>query len=111
MAVKIRMRQQGRHGRPFYRVVVADVHSPRDGKYIESLGWYNPFAPENQAELSIDAERLSFWLNQGAQLTDKTAALAKRAAPEVMKNLNEKVCSNKIKTIAKRKARRKNKSA
>ncbi len=43
MALKIRLRQQGRNNRPFYRLVVTDVRSPRDGKYVEMLGWYNPF--------------------------------------------------------------------
>ena len=46
MALKIRLRQQGRNNRPFYRLVVTDARSPRDGKYVEALGWYNPFEAE-----------------------------------------------------------------
>jgi small subunit ribosomal protein S16 len=57
MALKIRLRQQGRNNRPFYRLVVADVRSPRDGKYLEALGWYNPFEAEADRSFSANAER------------------------------------------------------
>ncbi len=88
MAVKIRLRVQGKRGRPFYRIVVADSRSPRDGKYIEKLGWYNPFDEENQLE--INGERLNHWLSEGASLTLKAASLAKKAQPEILKKFLEK---------------------
>lgn len=88
MAVKIRLRMQGKRGRPFFRIVVADSRSPRDGKYIEKLGWYNPFDEEKQLE--INGERLSHWLSEGASLTLKAASLAKKAQPEILKKFLEK---------------------
>ncbi|MDF2577534.1 MAG: ribosomal protein [Chlamydiales bacterium] len=106
MALKIRMRKQGRHARPFYRLVVADVHSPRDGKHIENLGWYNPFERELERMLSVDAERLQFWLDQGAILTDKVEALIRKGAPAVLNAHNAKAQERKLKKIAERKERR-----
>lgn len=76
MAVKIRMRVQGKRNRAFYRIVVTDSRAPRDGKYIESLGWYNPFEEENKAQ--VNAERLQYWLSVGGQMTPKVAAVVKK---------------------------------
>ena len=63
MGLKIRLRQQGRNNRPFYRLVVADCRSPRDGKYVEALGWYNPFEQELDKSVSIKPERIQYWLD------------------------------------------------
>ena len=60
MALKIRLRQQGRNNRPFYRLVVANCRSPRDGKYVEALGWYNPFEQELDKSVSIKPDRIQY---------------------------------------------------
>lgn len=76
MAVKIRLRRMGSRGRPFYRVVVADSRSPRDGRFIEALGYYDP--RKDPPEIKIDGERTKLWLSRGAQPTDTAAALLKK---------------------------------
>jgi len=68
MAVKIRLRRMGQKKAPFYRVVVADSRSPRDGRCIEEIGYYNPLT--EPAEIKIDLERATKWINDGAQPTD-----------------------------------------
>ena len=75
--VKIRLRRMGAHKAPFYRVVVADQRTARDGKSIEEIGTYNPLT--NPAEIKIDAEAAKKWLSQGAQPTDTARALLKKA--------------------------------
>jgi small subunit ribosomal protein S16 len=64
MPVKIRLARHGAKKRPFYRIVVADVESPRDGKYLEAVGSYNPL--KDPAEVSLKEERIRYWMNQGA---------------------------------------------
>ena len=79
--VKIRLRRMGAKKAPFYRVVVADSRYPRDGRFIEEIGTYNPcVAP---AEIKIDAERAKEWIKTGAQPTDTVRALLKRAREAV----------------------------
>ncbi len=68
MAVKLRLKRMGKKKSPFYRIVAADSRSPRDGRIIESLGYYNP--TKNPAEVKIDAELAMKWLNNGAQPSD-----------------------------------------
>ncbi len=76
MAVKIRLARGGAKKRPFYRIVVADVRAPRDGRYIERIGSYNPMvAKDAQDRLRVDAERLQYWVSQGAQMTDRVARM------------------------------------
>jgi small subunit ribosomal protein S16 len=67
----------GARGRPFYRVVVADSRSPRDGRFIETLGYYDPRT--DPPTVKVNAERVSYWLGTGAQPTDTTRALLKKA--------------------------------
>lgn len=107
MALKIRLRQQGRTNRPFYRFVVADVRSPRDGRFVETLGWYNPFETEDDKQLNINAERLIHWLGVGAEMTEKTECLIAKALPAIVRQQNEKVLAHKAKMAAKRRERRK----
>jgi len=107
MALKIRLRQQGRHNRPFYRLVVADCRSPRDGKYVEAIGWYNPFATNEDQEFSLDAERAQHWLSQGAILSESAQALIQKTAPSLVRGLTEKKVALRAKCAAKRKARKK----
>ena len=71
--VKIRLRRMGRRNRPFYRVVVSDSRSPRDGKFIEIIGHYNPLT--DPATISIDEEKALKWLRSGAQPTDTVRSL------------------------------------
>lgn len=85
MAVKIRLWQQGCKNKLCYRVVVANSQSPRDGKYIEAIGWYNPEGKTAEQKRSIQADRLMHWLSVGAQMSSTVASVAKQAAPEAMK--------------------------
>lgn len=71
--VKIRLRRMGRRNKPFYRVVVADSRSPRDGKFIDIIGHYNPLT--DPATISIDGEKALKWLSYGAQPTDTVRSL------------------------------------
>ncbi|MBR2951381.1 MAG: 30S ribosomal protein S16 [Clostridia bacterium] len=77
MAVKIRLRRMGQKKAPFYRVVVADSRYPRDGRFIEEIGYYNPLT--NPAEIKIDADKASKWLGQGAQPTETVKSLLKKS--------------------------------
>ncbi len=75
--VKIRLRRMGAKKAPFYRVIVADSRSPRDGRFIEELGTYNPLT--EPAEININTERALEWIKKGAQPTDTVKVLLKRA--------------------------------
>ena len=77
MAVKIRLRRMGAKKAPFYRVVVADSRSPRDGRFIEEIGYYNPMT--NPAEVKINAEKAEAWLKNGAQPTETVKTLLKKS--------------------------------
>ena len=76
MAVKIRLRRMGAKKAPFYRVVVADSRYPRDGRFIEEIGYYNPM--KEPAEIKIDGEKAQKWIANGAQPTDTVKALLKK---------------------------------
>ena len=80
MAVKIRLRRMGQKKAPFYRIVVADSRSPRDGKFIEEIGTYNPNA--NPSEFRINEEAAKKWLGNGAQPTEVVGKLFKLAGIE-----------------------------
>ena len=75
--VKIRLRRMGAKKAPFYRIVVADSHFPRDGRFIEEIGTYNPIV--NPAELKVDVDRAQAWIKTGAQPTDTVRDLLKKA--------------------------------
>ena len=77
MAVKIRLRRMGAKKNPFYRVVVADSRFPRDGRFIEEIGTYDP--GKEPAEVKIDAEKAKKWIANGAQPTDTVRALLKKS--------------------------------
>ncbi len=76
MPVKIRLARHGSKKRPFYRIVVADVERPRDGKYLEAVGSYNPL--KDPAEVSLKEERIRYWMNQGAIPTNTIKSLFKK---------------------------------
>ena len=74
MSLKIRLSRGGAKKRPFYKIVLADARSPRDGKFLERLGTYNPMVPQDHAErLVLKEERIKHWLSVGAQPTDRVA--------------------------------------
>ena len=77
MAVKIRLRRMGAKKAPFYRVVVADSRYPRDGRFIEEIGYYNPLT--NPADIKINAEKATEWIAKGAQPTETVKALLKKS--------------------------------
>jgi small subunit ribosomal protein S16 len=77
MATKIRLKRMGAKKAPFYRIVVADVKAPRDGRFIEEVGYYNPLT--EPVEIKVDAEAVQKWIKTGAQPTDTVRALLKKA--------------------------------
>jgi len=80
MAVKIRLARGGSKKRPFYRIVAADSRMPRDGRFIEKLGTYNPLLPKDSEErVKMDMERVQYWLGQGAQVTDRVSRFLEAA--------------------------------
>jgi len=76
MAVKIRLARHGAKKRPFYRIVVADGESPRDGKFLEMVGTYNPLL--DPAEIRVKKDRVKYWLDQGARPTDTVKSILKK---------------------------------
>ncbi len=77
--IAIRLSRQGAKKRPFYHVTVADSRASRDGKFLERIGFFNPLARGKAERLRLDLERLEYWVGQGAQPSDRVAALAKEA--------------------------------
>jgi small subunit ribosomal protein S16 len=77
MAVKIRLRRMGAKKAPFYRIVVADSRYPRDGRFIEEIGYYNPLL--DPPEIKVDAEKAQQWIANGAQPTDTVKAILKKS--------------------------------
>jgi small subunit ribosomal protein S16 len=76
MAVKIRLARHGAKKKPFYRIVVADSESPRDGKYLEKVGTYNPLV--DPVQISLITDRIKFWIDKGATPTDTVNSLLKK---------------------------------
>ena len=76
MGVRIRLSRMGSKKRPFYRIVVADSQAPRDGRFVEVIGTYNPRT--EPVEVQVDSERLQTWLTKGAELTDTVRSLLKK---------------------------------
>jgi len=77
MAVKIRLRRMGAKKKPFYRIIVADSRSPRDGRFIEEIGTYDPL--KDPSEIKVDGEKALKWIADGAQPTETVRALLKKA--------------------------------
>ena len=105
MALKIRMRQQGRTNCQTYRLVVTDIRNPRDGKYLEMIGWYNPMKSSNDSQVNV--ERIQYWVGLGAQITPSAQALIARVAPDVMKGIRAQEQTRRVKRVAKRRALKK----
>ncbi len=100
MAVKIRLRQQGRKNRQTFRLVVTDIRNPRDGKYLETLGSYDPHQAKNN--LQLNTERLNYWLSKGAELSPSAERLVKGVAPEVITALKSQKNAARVKQAAQR---------
>ena len=100
MAVKIRLRQQGRKNRQTFRLVVTDIRNPRDGKYLETLGSYDPHSAK--LNLQLNTERLNYWLSKGAELSPSAEKLVKGVAPEVIKALKNQKSASRVKQAAQR---------
>lgn len=85
MAVRIRLQRRGAHKKPFYAIVAAEQTMPRDGRFIEKLGTYDPFKRDGGKKLVVKEERIAYWLSVGALPSDRMAALIKelniQAAP------------------------------
>lgn len=80
MAMKIRLARGGSKKRPFYRIVAADSRMPRDGRYVEKLGTYNPLlAKDDETRVTMDTERVNYWLSKGAQPTDRISRFLEAA--------------------------------
>ena len=80
MAMKIRLARGGSKKRPFYRIVAADSRMPRDGRYVEKLGTYNPLLPKDSEErVKMNMERVQYWLGEGAQPTDRISRMLEAA--------------------------------
>ncbi len=77
MAVKMRLTRIGKKKTPFYRVVIADARAPRDGRFVEEIGYYNPLT--DPVEIKIDADKAKQWIKNGAQPTDTVKALLKKS--------------------------------
>ena len=95
--VKIRLRRVGRKNAPFYRILIADSQSPRDGKFIEIIGQYAP-RQNNEGSLQVDEARANHWLNLGAQPTDTVRSLLRRAG--VLKRRHEQRIGIERKVVA-----------
>jgi len=106
--LKIRMSRGGAKKRPFYKIVVADSRRPRDGKFIEKVGFFNPLLPKDKKErLNLDIERIKYWLAQGAQPSERIARFLGQA--EVIPMPPQR--NNPIKAKPKKKAQEKLKAA
>ncbi len=79
--VKIRLARAGAKKRPFYHIVVTDGRSPRDGRFIERVGFFNPIAAGGEERVRLDGARIAHWVGQGAQPTERVAKLIKEQQP------------------------------
>ncbi|MEQ8902150.1 MAG: 30S ribosomal protein S16 [Roseovarius sp.] len=108
MAMKIRLARGGSKKRPFYRIVAADSRMPRDGRFIEKLGTYNPLLPKDSEDrIKMDVERIQHWLAQGAQPTDRISRMLENAgviAKKERANLKKAVPGKKAQDRAEEKA-------
>ena len=111
MSLKIRLARGGAKKRPFYKIVLADSRSPRDGKFLEKLGHYNPMVPQDHADrLKLDADRITHWLKVGAQPTDRVAKFLGQAglmavrvhADQTKKSAPKAKAQERLKEAAKR---------
>lgn len=108
MSVRIRLSRGGSKKRPFYKVVAADQRAPRDGRFIERLGSYNPLLPKDHADrFVIDEERVKYWLSKGAQPTERLEKLLSKLGLVNAPKIHEqpKKSAPKAKTVERMKAK------
>lgn len=111
MALTIRLRQLGRKNQRCYRLVVTDSRTPRDGKYLEAIGWYNPAASDQNKTFSVKPERAAHWLALGAEISERAKTLIARGAPDVIREYTDKQQAHRVKMAAKRRDKRREKAA
>ena len=102
MALAIRMTRGGRKNRPFYKIVVADKRMPRDGRFLEKLGTFDPLLPDNdEKRVILNLERIKYWIEQGAQPSDRVARMLFKAGagPKVTWAESPKKSAPKAKTV------------
>jgi small subunit ribosomal protein S16 len=110
MGLKIRLSRAGAKKRPYYHIVVADSRSPRDGRFIEKVGSYNPMLPAEHAErIRLQGERITHWLSQGALATDRVARFLGTAGLAPMPKLAER--TQPVQSAPKKKAQERAKAA
>ena len=105
--VTIRLSRSGAKKKPFFHITVTDSRKPRDGRFIERVGYYNPIAKGKETRLKVDHERLDYWMSVGASISDRVALLIKQSkfsSEEEEKYLKHKE-EKRIKSLAKRKAK------
>lgn len=107
MAVRIRLSRFGRKDRAFYRIGAFDSRSPRDGRTLEYLGWYDPLRENVEDQLKVNLERIEYWLSVGAQATPKTASLLKKAGVKFPVKVKKSRKSEKEKAAKKAKGSKK----
>ena len=106
MGLKIRLARAGAKKRPYYHIVVADSRSPRDGRFIEKVGSYNPMLPAEHAErIRLQDERISHWLKQGATATERVARFLGKAGLAPMPKWNEQPVQSAPKKKAQERAK------
>ena len=89
MAIKIRLARGGSKKRPFYRIVAADSRMPRDGRFVEKLGTYNPLLPKDSEDrVKMNLERIQYWMSEGAQVTDRISRMLEAAGVVPKKERN-----------------------
>ncbi len=96
MAVRIRMKKMGRRHRPFFRICAIDSHAPRDGRVIEQLGTYDPMVPETDARVSLNNERLDYWMSVGALPSHKVGVLIRKYGTDGTHLAQQKLAIDKI---------------
>ncbi len=103
MALKIRLTRGGSKKRPYYRIIVADVRAPRDGRYIEKIGSYDPMLPKDHADrIKFDVARVEYWLSVGAKPTDRIARFLQSAKiGSVTRTIPNQTKKNQLKAKAK----------
>ena len=106
MGLKIRLARAGAKKRPYYHIVVADSRSPRDGRFLEKLGSYNPMLPAEHAErVRLQEERIQYWMDQGAVATDRVSRFLGRAGLAPMPEFGEQPIKSAPKKRAQERAR------
>ena len=107
MALSIRLSRGGAKKRPFYRIIVADARAPRDGRFIEKLGVYNPLlAKDSEDRVKLNAERVQYWISQGAQPTDRVARFLEAAGLKEKTVRNNPKAAKPGKAMAERAAKK-----